>query len=255
MSALAHYIEAEGVATVGISLVREHSERVRPPRTLWVPFEFGRPLGVPTDRAFQRAVVEAALALLDRPAGPLIADYPTDAPAAAEAEEGWACPIALPPPDEGTTDAERTVRAVLDEVARLRPWYEEALRARGRTTIGVSGLDASGIDAIVETLARFAAGETVSAPHGATQDLPQLFRYLADDARAFYLEAATARPSRVPPRGDELARWLYTETVLGAVLAGVRARLAASDDPTEQRAQGGLLPGVFVPLRRPDAAS
>ncbi|MEX2230089.1 MAG: hypothetical protein WEB13_10680 [Dehalococcoidia bacterium] len=253
MSALAHYIEAEGVATVGISLVREHSEHVHPPRTLWVPFEFGRPLGVPNDRAFQRGVVQAALGLLERPAGPVIADYPIEAPVAAE-EEGWACPISLPPPDEGATDAERTVRAVLDEVARLRPWYEEALRARGRTTIGVSGLDASGIDAIVETLARFAAGETVAAPPGTAHELPRLFRYLADDARAFYLEAATARPSRVPPGGDELARWLYTETVLGAVLARARERLAVSADPDEQRAQGGLLPGVFVSLRKSEAA-
>ena len=34
-----------------------HSEIIRPPRALWVPFILGRPLGKPGDEAFQLAVV------------------------------------------------------------------------------------------------------------------------------------------------------------------------------------------------------
>jgi cytochrome P450 len=115
----------------------------------------------------------------------------------------------------------------------------------------VSGLTPERIDEVVEVLARFAAGEPVVAPAGAAHELPRLFRYLADDAKAFYLEAAAARPSRVDPSSQDMARWVYTETTLGGVLYRVRARLASSTDPAEQRAQGGIVPGVFIPLSPP----
>ncbi len=47
MGALGHFLERQGIPTTGISLVREHTEVVRPPRALWVTFELGRPLGRP----------------------------------------------------------------------------------------------------------------------------------------------------------------------------------------------------------------
>jgi len=56
--------ERRGVATVGITLSREISERVRPPRTLYLRYPFGHPLGQPHQRAQQRQIVRDALALL-----------------------------------------------------------------------------------------------------------------------------------------------------------------------------------------------
>jgi hypothetical protein len=38
---------------------------VRPPRALWVPFWHGYALGSPDDRSHQRAVIEAAFAMLE----------------------------------------------------------------------------------------------------------------------------------------------------------------------------------------------
>ncbi len=61
---LAHFFEEEGVPTTQISLVRLHTERINPPRALWVPFELGRPLGIPDDPTFQKRVLLAALKLL-----------------------------------------------------------------------------------------------------------------------------------------------------------------------------------------------
>ena len=81
MGGLAHYIEDEGVATTQISLIREHSESIKPPRALWVSFELGRPLGVPDDPAFQKRVLLAALRLLDTDSGPVLEDFGEDAPA------------------------------------------------------------------------------------------------------------------------------------------------------------------------------
>ena len=96
MGALGHFLEREGIPTVGISLVREHTEKIRPPRALWVTFELGRPFGIPDDAAFQRRVMQGALGLIERTDGPLIADYPEHV--AEEADfTGWACPINLAP--------------------------------------------------------------------------------------------------------------------------------------------------------------
>ncbi len=66
MSALGHYIEEEGIATVAVSLIRPQTENTRPPRALWVPFELGRPFGPPNDPVFQKRVILAALRMLER---------------------------------------------------------------------------------------------------------------------------------------------------------------------------------------------
>jgi hypothetical protein len=59
-------IEREGIATVSISLLREVTEIIRPPRALFVPFPMGYPLGRPNDEKFQHHVIRQALALLER---------------------------------------------------------------------------------------------------------------------------------------------------------------------------------------------
>lgn len=77
MSLAAAECERRGIATVVLQLLREAALRVRPPRALWVPFPHGYPLDRPNDPERQRAVVEAALALLEdstlRP--PVLVDF------------------------------------------------------------------------------------------------------------------------------------------------------------------------------------
>ncbi|MEX1300510.1 MAG: hypothetical protein AB1Z81_16035 [Desulfotignum sp.] len=55
-----------------------------PPRALWVPFVLGRPLGRPGDPAFQMRVTLAALALLESETGPVLIDFPDNAPDVSE---------------------------------------------------------------------------------------------------------------------------------------------------------------------------
>ena len=83
-------MEEEGLPTTQISLVREHTEKIKPPRALWVPFELGRPLGPPNDAAFQKRVLIAALKLLEASGGPVLEDYPEDAPGGGESVGPWA---------------------------------------------------------------------------------------------------------------------------------------------------------------------
>jgi hypothetical protein len=62
---IAAEIERRGIPTVSVALLRSIAEKVRPPRTLAVPFPHGFPLGAPNDAALQRKVLRAALALLE----------------------------------------------------------------------------------------------------------------------------------------------------------------------------------------------
>jgi hypothetical protein len=77
VSLVAAELERQGIATVAIQLLRLATERVRPPRALVVPFRHGYPLDSPHDPAKQRAVLEAALAMLEDQslAPPAIVDY------------------------------------------------------------------------------------------------------------------------------------------------------------------------------------
>ena len=75
MGALGHFLESEGLATTQISLIREHTASIRPPRALWVPHMLGRPLGDPGDVKGQKSVLEGALRLLERAEGPVLVDH------------------------------------------------------------------------------------------------------------------------------------------------------------------------------------
>jgi D-proline reductase (dithiol) PrdB len=57
-------IERVGIATIGISLVREFTEKVKPPRTIFLRWPFGHPLGEPYNRAQQWAVLAEAFKAL-----------------------------------------------------------------------------------------------------------------------------------------------------------------------------------------------
>ncbi len=62
---IASVIEKAGIPTVGLSLLREITEKVRPPRSLLVPFGFGYPLGEPCNVPLQTAIIRSALAALE----------------------------------------------------------------------------------------------------------------------------------------------------------------------------------------------
>ena len=135
---LAHFIEEEWVATTQVSLIRIHTEKTNPPRALWVPFELGRPLGIPGDPAFQKRVLLAALKLFESPNGPVIEDYPEDAPVVESEAIVMACPVDFPKGTIDLNETQRLCKAFKREFASLRPWYDIAFKNRGRTTVTTS---------------------------------------------------------------------------------------------------------------------
>jgi hypothetical protein len=79
---LGRVFEESGLITVTIAMVREHAERVKPPRALFVPFPCGLALGKPNDPEPQHQVIATAWGLLHQPSDPVLADVPeAEAPA------------------------------------------------------------------------------------------------------------------------------------------------------------------------------
>jgi hypothetical protein len=227
---LGHHLETAGVSTTAISLIREHTAAIRPPRALWVPFPLGRPFGAPGEPAFQRRVLTAALDLLSRPAGPVLEDFPDDAPGGSDEDGPWACPLPLPPLPAPADERDALRRDLAAEVRRLQPWHEEARRRFGRTAIGVSGLAPERMEELALLVADAAFDAIGVAPESSKVPMPLLLRFAADDLRAFYMEAAAAQPARVSPGPDDLNRWLYHQTVLGDALYRARDVLTAHED-------------------------
>ena len=194
-------------------------------------------------------MLRAALALISEPSGPVLVDFPDDAPASHSADEGWACALPLPPAPVLETPAEALLWKLAREVAMLRPWHEESIRTGRRTTVGPSGVTAERIEDAVKALGLASLGEPMEPPAGTTILLPYLLRLLADDAKAFYVEAALAQPGAPSPSSRELGDWLHHQTVLGSVLYDARDRLLQSEDPREQGVARQLVPGSWS--RRP----
>ena len=224
MSAIGHYLEAVGLPTVSISLIRPHTEKMTPPRALWVPYELGRPLGVPSDAAFQTRVLRAALALLERTDGPFIVDHAEDAPkrAADDADDGMFCPVSFPAPA-----ADESPTAILKrEIVSLKPWHALAVERRGRTTAVQSGLD---IETVAERIAAMADG---TAPAGSPlEGVPtaEAFKRMLDDLLAFYQEAATAQPGHGAGFA-EVSAWFWGETQAAKLLLACRDRAREGED-------------------------
>jgi D-proline reductase (dithiol) PrdB len=63
-------IEAEGIPTIGISILKEVTEKVRPPRSVFLRYPFGHPLGEAFNARQQRAILLDALCALETIAEP-----------------------------------------------------------------------------------------------------------------------------------------------------------------------------------------
>ena len=68
-------IEYAGITTVSLSLLREITEKIQPPRALYVPFPLGYPLGEPNNIELQTRVMQAAFGLLSRNDVPVLETF------------------------------------------------------------------------------------------------------------------------------------------------------------------------------------
>ncbi len=213
MGALGHYLERAGIPTAQISLIREQTAAINPPRALWVPFMLGRPFGAPDAPDFQRRVLRALLDLFKAESGPVLEDFPEDAPLTATGDAGttFACPVNF----ARTAAADGDIAAALQqEIAQLAPWYDIAKKRRGRSTFGISGLT-------VEDAAKYAASylATPAAPYAGITAGVALKR-ACDDLKAWYYEAVTAQPGNL--QAKDIDHWFWHETAAAKVFLAIQ---------------------------------
>lgn len=214
---LAHYFERAGIATVVIALIPQHAEKIRPPRTLSVPFILGRPLGAPKDPAFQHRVLDAALGLLNRTDGPVFVEFEEDAPAVEEVPT-WVCPVSF----AQTSDESDMVETVMSEIQLLNPWYEKGIAERGASSFGVADME---LEEIVRLLADFANGKVPSS-----EDIPieDMLKRAAEDLKAFYNESAVTQPGN--PSAKDIEDWYWGETEAGKMIRQIKKSFIDAPD-------------------------
>lgn len=217
MGGLAHYIEDEGLATTQISLIREHTEIIKPPRSLWVSFDLGRPLGVPNDAEFQISVLKHALKLFESESGPVLEDFPRDAPDMVAQPVQVACPVNFNLKPDVTSPTGKLLEQFTAEIEQMSSWYAVARERKNRTTTGVSGLSP---DDIAVLFADFIEEKTRGILLEDPASVDRL-RMGGEDLKAYYFEAVSAQPGQ-PTDSKSLADWFWGETSAALVINKVR---------------------------------
>jgi len=224
VSAIAHHLESEGIATTLIALIRLHAEKARPPRALWVPFQLGRPVGAPLNKAFQHRVLSIALSLLEKDAAtPILEDFPEDEPNSQDTKN-WQAPFMF------QSDG------IKKEVRVLRDYFLRAQARTKRSTFGISGIS---IEAVVDYLLALDSGTPLRNPRS---DLTgaQMLRYAVDDLKIYYLEALTE--ADISPSSWQAANWFWEQTSAGAVVKQLRITSLTHPDKNRRLASWWLVP-------------
>jgi len=226
---IARILEAAGLSTTSISLVREHTEKIKPPRALWVPYPLGAPFGRPDDPALQHRVLRAALDLLTEPSGPVLRDFSD--------EDGIAEPL-VPVQASRVQMAEVATDAAM-ETTQMRRYHEQWLARTGKTGVGVSGIPPTRFRGVVRFLQAFADGaEADMNERPAEMPLPLFIRRCVDDLKAMYVEARMQMQPQAS--GEQIARWFWGETAVGQLIRRVKERMEASEDQRMKGAAFGI---------------
>ncbi|MFK8023244.1 MAG: hypothetical protein AB8G26_04695 [Ilumatobacter sp.] len=221
--------EQAGITTVNIGLIRGQLETSKPPRSLYVEFPLGRPLGRPDDIELQTAVLNATLELASRDDGPFIVDYPEVI--AEEGDEPAAC--TMPP----RHDPE--LHPAIDEARGIRNAYQRNVDATGRTLLGrVTTPDADGVVTLIEQLIRLENAETLDEIGWDSATTIAA----GQDIRAYYEEAGLQLAENVVG-SRSLESWFYSVTEAGQLIRRaqkVMKEQGTADDFSVQY----LLPGT-----------
>ena len=210
---LARAFEAAGLPTTTIVLLKEHAQRTKPPRALFVPFPYGYALGKANDAEFQHKVLSAALELFMAATGPVLAEFQ---------EEGDA-PVRLI-----QASAVRNINTEgdpADELTAMRRYYEQWVEEHDdRTAVGNSGIPTRRFRGLVRYLQAYVTGtpyDYKEKPAEVSQ--VQFMRQAADDLKAFMLEARMQQ--RPNEQDNALQEWFWGETAVGLLLTRLAERL------------------------------
>ena len=215
--------EKEGLTTVLVGFVREHIEKIKPPRALFLDFPMGRGMGKPNNPEFQTKVIRSAFNLLDDPIGPILADFPETIPVE-NGRMGYALPPALVLKPDSIGDIDLLLANVDAEIKMLSADYDKAVSYRGRTTVGASELP---ISELTNFIAGFLDGNIPKSPRKGLAAIP-LLKLVAEDLQAYYTETRTHRDNI--DNLELIGRWFWEETEAGRLLLYLEAKALVSEN-------------------------
>lgn len=201
-----------------------------------MPFALGRPLGSPNQPEFQLRVLRRVLGLLTRTEGPVLEDFPEEAPDNTDTPQAvmpLVCPVSFGPDKSGLTPRQRLAADFDEEFCQMLTWYEIARQQKRSSSAGVSGrTPAEARDLILEFLdAKLSADDPVT--------LADSLRLAADEIKTVYFEAVAAQPGQ-PTDSLSLAEWFWGQTTAARVINEMRLICQESEaDPL--RLLGSLL--------------
>ena len=209
--------------TAQVSLIREQTAAIKPPRALWVPFMLGRPFGAPRRPELQRAVLTALLHLFERESGPVLEDFSADAfdLQQEEPETAFACPVSFA---RAVADENDVAAALQREIAQLKPWHELAVKRRGRTSFGISGMT---IEDAASHASSYSSREPEDAPAPGSSRGAALKR-ACDDIKTYYFEAVAAQPGNLSAQAID--RWFWHETTAAKLFFAIQQVCRRSAD-------------------------
>ena len=225
MSELARVFEGAGLVTTGIVLIKEHAQRVCPPRMLSVPFNFGNTLGEANNPDFQHEVLDSAFALLDNTEGPVLTDF--------EAE------FVPDPIIQGSQvvnmsgENGATAKAELNSFTEA---YEKWVRSNdGRTGVGLSTIHHVNFPLIIDFLEDFIDGKTRDSLHRPSDiSLAHFLRYCVDDLKAFAFESQMSSDENM--NINQLHEWFWTKTSMAELILRLK-KCMSQDTNTEIKAE------------------
>ena len=169
-------------------------------------------------------------------------DYPEEAPPVPDVAEALVCPVNFSSATRELSGPDQLRNALQQEMALLRPWYDQAQAKRGRTTVGVSGL---ALEEIAETIGKFLHSP---APPGLKDNRQPAvaLRLAAEDLKAYYIEAITSQPGQEAAGSQTLANWFWRETIASQVLFLIKDLYKDSADAQLRHVtQGNLVPRAY----------
>jgi hypothetical protein len=159
-------------------------------------------------------VLKRAFALLDRSEGGVLEDHPE----VIQSSGGEALSCPLPP------RYDPALPASVDEAQALRPAYDRAVAAAGRTSVGrVIGPDL--VPDALASMARIAEGTAWNEA-----DLPADPIQVVHDIRSYYEELAVELADG-PPGPWAAERWFFDETEAGKTVLAARRAMKAAEAP------------------------
>jgi D-proline reductase (dithiol) PrdB len=224
---VARNLEAAGLTTVVFSLVREHTEKLKPPRALFVPFPFGMPMGRPERPAEQLAVLRAGFDLLLAERGPVLSDYPDP--------ENLASLPGAPVQASDVVDSSPQADLAL-EVSATRRYWDQWLAGKGHTRVGLTGIDPKRFRGVVRYLEAYLEGDDPKRPSAAenTISTAAFVRHCVEDLRSMYLEARMYTHPAEP--SEDRHNWFWSQTAYGTFLRKLRDHMDSSPDPETKEA-------------------